>query len=190
MKKTIAFLMCLVMMLFLFACGRKAENISEDLENALNNITQVPTLQPIEIGKTIKTSDYEITLVDVVIGPFFPVPEGFLKDSRYLFESGTGVFVIIKNLQKNAIKLDDYNGYCIARVNYNDGYIYEAKELLVNGFRQHGRFELNPLDEAKLFFNIEISEDAYLNRDDPLNIIIVMGDGAQYQYQVSEGNYM
>ena len=48
------------MMLFLCACGRKAENISEDLENALNNITQVPTLQPIEIGTEEENKDKDI----------------------------------------------------------------------------------------------------------------------------------
>lgn len=203
MKRSICFLMVLCFVLLLCACGSKeqaASSSSQTAQSADNDqtvenepIEEKESVQTIEIGSTIITSDYEITLEDVAIGGYFKEPEGYFTGGRRnRYDYGAGVFITIKNLQKKAIKIRNYGvsgSYCVAKIDYNDGYIYEAEELLTNGYNQSGLVELAPLDEAKLFFNIEISKDAYINRDFPLIVIIEMGDGTQYQYRVPEEKY-
>lgn len=183
MKKNICLLLVLCFTLLLCACGSK--------EGASNQISEVvdDADKTIEKGEKISTPDYEITLAGVSVGPTVYAPEGFWKGGKASYEYEAAVFLTVKNLQKNSIRIGTSQHsdiYCIARIDYNDGYIYEAEEIFIDGYLKRGVNEIAPLDEAKLYYRFRVPEEVSSNLDVPLYAIIEMGDGTRYRYEVSE----
>ena len=53
-----------------------------------------------------------------------------------------------------------------------------------------GSIDVSPLSSGREIWQIETAKEVYTNRDVPLYVVITMGDGEQYRYQVVDNDYV
>ena len=205
MKKVLALILALVLVLSLAACRGSSDSGEEkkDDTNPTEAMTEATVLDSIyKIGDTFVTENREFTLDRIVFHnllrnvfdrdyllPVYPDDREYNyinKDNNPLKADSSHIMLMIEFRQKNLSKttispVDDYN----LRIEYSDGYIFTTDDcamLYEDGVS--GLIDMEPLSaEISCRAAFKLPLEIEKNTKEPLFLIVSI-DGANYKYDL------
>lgn len=199
MKQVLAIILALSLVLALGACGNGKTQITPTPEPTEEPVEE--TRKEIKIGETIKTTSYELTIEEVVVG--YSIEAAVEIQNRVNVgvavrnnPDGLAYLVVtVKNLQRESMKIgNSKRSYIRVQVDYNNGYRYDPDDVRLDQggsfYAPPGAVDIAPLDTMRSLWQIPIVEDVFMNRDNPLYILITMGDGEEYWYIVEDSDFL
>lgn len=193
MKKTIALILALSMLLALSACGSQSSPSPATTPSQAEEPTPEPTEEPVEekiveitIGEKIVTDSYELTLVDAQVGKWFHNAGEKEPTTWWNGDPNVRVNLVLKNKDKSEIELKK-SVKCT--VDYDDGYTFGCDLYYPIYQKDYSSATFEPLKEDEIKFEGKVVDEVSTNKDAPLSIILTLWDGAQYRYTFTDDNY-
>ena len=167
--------------------------------------------QTYQVGDTVTSENWELTVTDVVCGTNLETTldsddyllvdgdfdteiyllDGSTTEKAYVAEEGRAYVVVAYDLTYTGKEATTYNQQM--SIDYNDGYLYEEHPYINSDFELRGEdgtfqgqtyYDVEPLSgtyEIRSCF--DVPEDVMTNTEAPLSVVIAL-DGQEYTYTV------
>lgn len=164
-----------------------AQSLVPSIAQAESEAVAHPEIQTVQLGDTIVTEHYEITLYSLEMAPT-AYSHGATNPFAYHLQADEGntfvdLTVQVKNLKKNNA---DSSNIMHVEVDYNQGYTYSASDYVEDhtlglaGYSSFWGDSIKPLETVEIRYIAQCPEEVEQNLNAPLSLLLRVS-GVQYQ---------